>query len=120
MGEHEEQATVIAWAGLLSNQHPELDMLFAVPNGARLSKGGYGWRKLEAEGAKKGVPDLLLLVARKGYHGLAIELKYKTNKPTSEQAAWLDRLTEQGYLAVAAWGADEAIEILSEYLEIRQ
>ena len=118
MSEHDEQATVIAWASLLAGRHPALDMLFAVPNGARLSKGGYGWRKLEKEGARKGVPDMLLMVPRKGYHGLAIELKHKTNKPTPEQAWWLDHLTEQGYLAVACWESAEAIEVISEYLEI--
>lgn len=120
MSEHDEQATVIAWAGLFAGQHPELDMLFAVPNGARLSKGGYGWKKLEREGAKKGVPDLFLPCPRKGYAGLFVEMKHKTNKPTPEQAWWLDRLTEQGYLAVACWESQEAIEVIAEYLEIEQ
>jgi len=31
--EHEEQCAVFEWAGLMSNQFPELELMFAVPNG---------------------------------------------------------------------------------------
>jgi hypothetical protein len=119
MTEHQEQAAIINWCDLFVGICPELDLLYAIPNGASLSKGGTAWRILAAEGAKKGIPDLCLPVARGGYYGLYIELKFRTNQPTPDQANWLDRLTNQGYLAVAAWGADEAIEILIEYLDIR-
>jgi hypothetical protein len=117
MGEHDEQAAVITWATVMSGAYPELALLYAIPNGAALAGKHRAWRKLEAEGAKSGVPDLCLPVARHGYHGLYIELKFGSNKPSDKQAAWLDRLTEQGYLAVACWGADEAIETIGDYLK---
>lgn len=119
MSEHDEQAAIFAWAALLSGAHRELELLRADNNGAALKGGARAWAKLKAAGAKAGFPDIFLPVARHNYHGLFVELKCGRNKPSDKQVEWLDRLQEQGYLAVAAWGADEAIEIISEYLEIR-
>lgn len=128
MSEHAEQATVIDWACLMESSYPELALLHAIPNGAkvpykRIGKGktfSPEGVKLKREGLKRGVPDLSLPVPRHGYHGLYIEMKYGDNKPTEHQEWWLDRLTEQGFLAVACWGADEAIETICEYLDIPQ
>ena len=128
MAEHDEQVVVIQWRDLMSGQIPELELLYAVPNGAKLqyfkTKGKNGkwnrWspeaQRLKDEGLTPGVPDLCLPVARKGYHGLYIEMKYGDNVPRESQVAWLDRLAEQGYLAVVTWTAEEAIEVLTEYL----
>jgi hypothetical protein len=124
--EHAEQCAIIEWARLMSNQHPVLDLLFAVPNGAKLpySKNKAGQRyspqaqKLKAEGMRAGVPDMVLPAARRGYHGLFIELKYGSNKPSEAQEAMLNALTEQGYLAVVCWGARDAIETIEDYLGI--
>jgi hypothetical protein len=124
MSEHQEQAALIDWAKLYEPQYPELGLLFAVPNGAKLPyiKGANGKRyspeamKLKAEGLRSGVPDLVLPCARNGWHGLFIELKYRDNTPSVFQASWLDRLTEQGYLAVACWGWTEARDVIVEYL----
>lgn len=118
--EHAEQVAVVSWARLQTGRWPELRLLFAVPNGASLA-GGPAQRarqmhRLKAEGLNPGVPDMWLPVARKGYHGLVIEMKAGANKPSDKQADWLDALTEQGYLALACWGADEAIDALREYL----
>jgi hypothetical protein len=128
MAEHEEQAAVIQWAALMEGQMPELGLLYAIPNGAKLpylhKKGRngktYRWspeaEKLKEEGMRAGVPDLCLPVARKGFHGLYLELKYGDNKPSEKQAAYLDALAEQGYLAAVCWGAEECIETITEYL----
>lgn len=127
MSEHAEQAAIFEWAQLLESRHPELSLLFAVPNGAKLpwrkNKAGQRYSpeaiRLKQEGLRPGVPDMCLPVARRGYYGLFIELKTGRNKPSDYQTWWLDRLAEQGYLACACWGAGEAIETISEYLEIR-
>lgn len=123
MAEHDEQAAVINWAQLMAGQYPELDLLYAIPNGAGLRhsvKNGRRYspeaQKLKAEGMRPGVPDLCLPVARKGWHGLYIEMKYKKNKPSAAQEAYLNRLTEQNYLAVVCWSAEETIETLVDYL----
>lgn len=123
MAEHDEQVAVINWAQLMQGQYPELELLYAIPNGAGLQHKVVNGRrfspeaqKLKAEGMKKGVPDLCLPVARKGWHGLYIEMKYGNNKPSEAQRYYMDRLTDEGYLAVACWYAEEVIEVLVDYL----
>ena len=121
MSEHTEQAKVIAWARDNEYICPELSMLFSTLNGIPLLGISGKVRAIiinhmKAEGMKVGVPDLLFFVARGGYHGLVIEMKVNKNKPTPEQATWLDRMHEQGYLAVACWGADEAKDVIASYL----
>ena len=76
----------------------------------------------------KGIPDIIILEPRGGYHGLMIELKklgvtiilkdgtFTKNKHIREQAAILDRLKHKGYMAVFAVGSNSAIEIIDEYL----
>lgn len=116
--EEQEQAAVFQWAALMVRQAPELRLLFHIPNGGLRSKTEAV--RFKRTGVKKGVPDLCLPVARKGYHGLYIEMKReKGGKLSEEQKAWLDELFAQGYLAVRCDGADEAIGILSDYLGVR-
>jgi len=121
MSEHTEQAEVVSWARDNEFICPELSMLFSTLNGIPLL--GINGRmratiinRMKAEGMKNGVPDLLFFVARDGYHGLVIEMKVKGNKPSDKQVDWLEKMTEQGYLAVACWGAEDAIKTISEYL----
>jgi len=115
--EHQEQKAVVEWALWHELQHPELKMLFAIPNGTYKSKAASGMFK--AEGLKKGVPDLMLAVARKGYHGLFIEMKrLKGGVVSKEQVWWLNALSEQGYRVATCRGYDQAINIIKDYLEI--
>ena len=118
MSEHSEQVAVIQWKNMLQNRYIELGLLFAVPNGGLRNR--MVAIKLKAEGVQPGVPDLILPVARKGYHGLVIEMKFGKNKPTLEQIWWLDSLRAQGYLTAICHSADSAIRILCEYLTIEE
>jgi len=128
VSEHDEQAVLTTWAAVKARSVPELALLHAIPNGAKLPwrKNAKGQRyspeamRLKEEGLKPGVPDLCLPVARNGYHGLYIELKFRSNKPSQEQEWWLDRLAEQGFLAIACWGFEEAREAISEYLGLSE
>ena len=127
--EHSEQVATIDWAELMSNRHPELKLIFAIPNGgARHPATG---KKLKAEGVKKGVPDLFLPVPRATYMGgrlggryrmgLFIELKRRKGSTTSkEQKWWHEKLRGQGYRVEVCKGAEEAIAVLSDYLGIEQ
>lgn len=112
--EHQEQVRVVDWAAHHESRWPELALLFAIPNGGHRRKAVAA--KLKAEGVKAGVPDMCLPVARGPYHGLYIELKTLTGSATKEQRAWLQSLTEQGYCARLARGADMAIHFLEWYL----
>ena len=67
-----------------------------------------------------GVPDLWLPCARKGFHGLVIELKAQKGKATQEQVAYIEALERQGYWATVAVGALEAIALLRFYLDIEE
>jgi hypothetical protein len=125
--EHQEQVALFTWATVMSGRHPELKLLYAVPNGAFMGgetaqaklRGIQRYRKLEAEGLKKGVPDICLPCARQGYHGLYIELKrIKGGTVSHEQKEWLAALNTEGYKAVVCRGFDEAREVIEEYLSI--
>jgi hypothetical protein len=114
--EHAEQAAVIAWAAYQRRRYPELELLYAIPNGNWRHKATAG--KLKAEGVRRGVPDLCLPVPRGPYHGLYLELKRKGGgKLSRSQHEWLERLAAQGYRAAVAKGAEEAIRELEHYLQ---
>jgi hypothetical protein len=120
--EHQEQAEVIAWAEAHRARWPELAYLFSVPNFAghmgRASTRLRAGAKAKREGRKAGVPDLVLPVARHGYHGLFIEMKRQRGGSVSpEQKAWHHALREQGYAVYVCRGAFAAITVLTSYLE---
>ena len=118
MSEAQEQCELIKWADscVKTNIHPELAMLYAVPNGGRRDKAEAAHLKMQ--GVKAGVPDLFLPVSRGGYHGLFIELKYGKNKPTKKQTEWLKSLNEQGYAVAVCYGCDEASKKILKYLKL--
>ena len=69
--EHAHQKAIFCWAANNFNKWPELQLMFAIPNGgtrgddkkSRTIRGG----KLKAEGVKAGVPDIFLPVPRHKY-----------------------------------------------------
>ncbi|EJQ2536112.1 VRR-NUC domain-containing protein, partial [Escherichia coli] len=77
--------------------------------------------KMKAEGQKKGYPDMSLDKACGIYHGMRIELKEPNGKaPTKEQIAWMRRLREEGYYVVLAYGAEQAITAILEYISLKK
>ena len=117
--EHEEQVALFDWATAAEGEHPELAMLFAIPNGGARHPAVAA--QLKAEGVRAGVPDVFLAVARgsvngKTHHGLFIELKVKPNKATEAQCAWIDSLRAFGFSAVICYGAQDAINVIKAYL----
>lgn len=116
MSEHLQQKTLINMVDWHAKRHPDLAMLYAVPNGSARHKAVAG--KLRAEGVRSGVPDLCLPVARGGCHGLYIELKTATGRVQASQRDWMARLEAQGYRAVVCRGWREAWAELTDYLDI--
>ena len=110
MTEHDEQYKLFLW----TRYRPELRWMFAIPNGGYRTKATAG--KMVAEGVKRGVPDLMLPLPTDKFHGLFIEMKFGKNKMTPEQQEFFDYATQQGYLCKVAYSADEAIEIIDDYL----
>lgn len=73
---------------------------------------------LKRQGVSPGWPDIFIPYMRKGYGGLLIELKRVSGGVTSpQQSDWLQFLTEQGYKACLAYGAEHAMEIIEEYFQ---
>lgn len=114
--ESEEQISLFEWAGYTQRRHPELKLLYHVPNGGLRNKTTAC--RLKLEGVKAGVPDLCLPVARGRYHGLYIELKARRGKATSNQTEWLDALEEQGYATAVCYGWRAASETITNYLSL--
>ena len=113
--EEEEQQALFAWAALQAGRHSELGLLYHIPNGGARSKAEAG--RFKAEGVKSGVPDLCLPVARKGFHGLYVELKRLTGgKVSDKQNEWITALDKEGYCAVVCRGWLEASKVILWYL----
>ena len=74
---------------------------------------------LRAEGVRAGVPDVMLAVRRGQWGGLFVELKRadRSNHATPQQLTWLANLRRYGYMAVVAYGANEAINVITTYLD---
>lgn len=116
--EHAAQVAVFEWARAHEAEYPELEWLFAVPNfsgrqGKRTARQGH---RLNAEGRKRGVPDMLFPVRRGVYVGLAIELKAGRNTTTPEQERWLAHLRASGWFVSVAHSTEQVIELLTVYL----
>lgn len=111
--EAQEQEAVIQWAHASAARYPGCELLFHIPNENAHHK--------VRQGVCAGVPDLLLPVARGGYHGLWLELKRAdgSNHPSPLQLAWLARLECEGYRCCVAYGAAQAIDAITKYLEMR-
>lgn len=116
--ESQEAKALVQAVRLHEAAHPELRLLFAVPNGGDRHKATAG--RLRAEGVKPGVPDYILPVARGGNHGLAIELKrLQGGQVSGEQAQWIEALRQQGWRAEVCKGWQHALAVLADYLGVR-
>lgn len=113
--EEAEQAAIFEWAEYEKRKYPELELLHHVPNGGK--RDAKTASILKRCGVKAGVPDLVLPVARCGYHGLYIELKVGKNRTSKNQDRWLENLNAQGYKAVVCYGFNETTNMILRYLE---
>lgn len=108
------QKILFNWAFNLENMHPELALMFHIPNEGKRSKATGA--ELKRAGLKSGVPDVILPVARSGFHGLAIEMKAGRNAPTKNQKEWLQRLSAEGWRCFVCWGFEAAAKVISDYI----
>jgi len=114
--EYDEQAALIEWADLASRKYPELKWLHSIPNGAHTHI--VTAMKLKKSGVRKGIPDLELPAARKGYHALYIEMKrIKGGRVDPEQVACHAYLRDAGYHVVVCRGWEAAKAEILEYLK---
>ena len=88
--------------------------LFAIPNGG--GRAQFDAKNLQRSGVRPGIEDYLLPVPRDIWHGLFIELKADDGDVSAEQREVAEFHRAQGYQSRVAWGHEEAIGILREYL----
>lgn len=117
MSEHDEQVALFDWARLNESKHPQLKMLFAIPNGGLRNM--VVAKKLKREGVKAGVPDMFLAVRTRTRSGLFIEMKFGKNKTTKEQDEWIQKLNGVFYTAVC-YSFEEAKQVIIDYLGIEE
>ena len=114
--ETQEMIMIFDWIRL----QPALrDCAFHIPNeGKRSYIMGHIMKR---SGLRAGVADIFIAKACKGYHGLWIELKAmnktgKFGKPTDLQLDFLHDMEQEGYLALVAYGGNDAIDKIKQYL----
>lgn len=110
--EHRIQCACVNWFRLQYPTHASA--LFAVPNGGRRDR--VSGAKLKAEGVLPGVSDLILLVARGGYHALLIEMKTAKGKQSPTQKEWARDMAARGYMYIVCHSFDEFREAIDDYL----
>jgi hypothetical protein len=129
------QKALFCHFALKENQqrYPDAKWMFAIPNGKL--RNIIDAANLKAEGVKAGVPDIVLPVRRNWYCGMFMELKRqpktiinerfgtvktaKAGKTSTEQNEWLFHLSQQGYYACIAYGWEQAVQEVIQYLDRR-
>ena len=117
--EHAEQVDFIQMVRKLYDRWPALrKLLFAIPNGG--DRNTATALRMQAEGVRRGIPDMCCAIPVGKWHGAYIEHKrVDGGQPSKEQKECLGLLAEQGYFTAVAWGAEDLFAILLAYLENR-
>ncbi|MFZ5697754.1 MAG: VRR-NUC domain-containing protein [Pseudomonadota bacterium] len=105
--------------------YPELrGCLWATANGLHVAGSprvrAMKWNAFAKAGGRKGTPDLMLMVASSGKHGLFIEMKRQNATASAiarEQHDFADQAMLQGYRAEICRGAVEAKKLIADYLQ---
>lgn len=114
--EYVEQELLFEWAEYAVTTHPELALLYAIPNGGKRNLREA--HNLRLQGVKAGVPDICLPIPRGAYGALYIEMKRRDGGRLSEnQRVWRDALNRAGNRALVCKGFDEARKAIEEYLK---
>ena len=111
--EHRIQCAIVKWFYYAYPQYRG-GCMFAVPNGGH--RNIQTARLLKAEGVTSGVSDLLLLVPKREYHGLCIEVKTPVGRQSENQKNWQRIIEAQGYRYEIVRSLDEFAELVRWYL----
>lgn len=100
-------------------------LFFSTLNGAWLGgKSQALWAKHKAEGARKGVSDILYLQPRGEFNFLAIEMKRSDRRNekdgglTPEEKEWLDVASNNGACAAICYTSEEAAMVFWNYMKL--
>jgi hypothetical protein len=73
--------------------------------------------KFKRMGYKAGTPDLLIFEPQNQYNGMFLELKTEKGTKTTSQKKFLKMAWERGYYATTAYGYNNAIALIDNYLK---
>lgn len=114
--EQDLQIAFFEWAKWQEGRYPELRLMHHIPNGGKRSKAEAAIFK--AMGVKSGVPDIFLPAPKGVYHGLYIELKSGTGKPSKNQEEFIKSLLTAGYFVCVCDNLDSVIKTVQRYLNL--
>jgi hypothetical protein len=121
--EHAHQAALFCWAYAKAyDQWPELKWMYAIPNGGERQAAQAA--RLKAEGVKSGVSDVCLPVAKRGYHGMYMEMKKPgsdgkaAGKESPQQKEFAQFITDGGYLYRCCYDWETAAKTVAWYMGI--
>jgi hypothetical protein len=122
LSEHEIQSKFVLWVRTAALMIPELQMAFAVPNGAILG-GDEKLRaiqmgKLKREGFEPGVPDWCFPQPRGAFSGLWIEFKSHEGKVSEAQEEKIALLRHYGHMVHVCRSTIDAIDAVQAYLAL--
>lgn len=114
MKEDSELIKFFDWVRLNEKFDPRFCTIYHIANERRTSM--RTGKIFKQKGVRPGVPDVCVPIPSGMYPGLYIEFKVRPNVLSDSQKAFITALLKLGFLVVIAWSADEAIQIVTEYL----
>lgn len=110
--EDNTQEACVTWFGL---QYPLYEkLLFHVPNGGKRDKKEAV--RLKKQGVKRGVSDLVLLVANREFNALCIEMKTMDGTQDKGQKEFEKAVKEAGNAYCIARNIHQFMNIINDYL----
>ena len=116
MSEHDEQVALFQFLVVHESRHPELKMVFAIPNGGHRHIATA--RKMKAEGVRPGVLDICVPCPRGGFTGLWVEMKFGKNKLSPQQEEWREMMLREGWQVVVCYDWAAAAKNVFAYFGI--
>lgn len=111
--ERQIQIECVSWFRM---RYPEASkVFFAVPNGG--ARNAWTAKNLRDEGALSGVADLILLVPKKGYASLCIEMKKPGGRVSDSQKTFCEAAKAFKNKYVVCYSVEEFKTAVREYLE---
>ena len=111
--ERQIQIECVSWFRM---KYPEASkVFFSVPNGG--ARNAWTAKNLRDEGALSGVADLILLVPKKGYASLCIEMKKPGGRVSDSQKTFCEAAKAFKNKYVVCYSVDEFKTAVREYLE---
>lgn len=112
--EHKIQVSIMKWWYCAYPQYRG-GLFFAVPNGGH--RNIQTARALKAEGVTAGVSDLIMLIPRRGYHALCVEVKTLVGRQSANQREWEAKVRAQGFYYAVVRSLDDFAELVRWYLD---